>query len=407
MNKGVYGLIVAAGRGTRAQRDDQSLPKQYVHLNDKAILTHIISKLSDDSHIDGIITVIHPDDIAAYEAASAGFEAKLLPPVFGADSRQGSVYNGLMALADYSPEYVLIHDGARPCFSSDLITRVMDKLQNYQAVLPALPVSDTIKRAGDGVVVDTVDRSDLWAAQTPQSFSYAQICEAHQAAQDYNQSISVAGVDGEAQKIEFTDDASIAEWYGMDVHIVMGEECNIKITTLADFERGESYLSSNKNKGVDVRVGHGFDVHAFEEGDAVILCGVSIPFDKKLKGHSDADVGFHAITDAIYGALGDGDIGTHFPPSDEKWSGANSDIFLKHAAELVQSREGRLTHVDVTLICEAPKIGPHCALMKDSIAEVTGLELSRISVKATTTERLGFNGRGEGISAMATATVIF
>lgn len=412
MNKGVYGLIVAAGRGTRAQRDNQPFPKQYVHLDGQAILTHILSKMSDDSRIDGILTVIHPDDTEAYEVASAGIGSKLLPPVFGADTRQGSVYNGLLALSEYAPEYVLIHDGARPCFSADLIGRIIEGLREHKVVLPALPVSDTIKKVNHGVVVNTVDRADLWAAQTPQSFAFTQIFEAHQAAQVLHHERAAykteAGTEtGNTEGVMFTDDASIAEWFGLDVHIIMGEERNIKITTIADFERGESYLSSEKDIMVDVRVGHGFDVHAFEEGDAVILCGVSIPFDKKLKGHSDADVGFHALTDAIYGALCDGDIGTHFPPSDAKWAGANSDIFLRHAAMLVQERGGRLTHLDVTLICEAPKIGPHCAVMKDMIAGVTGLDPDRISVKATTTERLGFNGRGEGISAMATATVIF
>ncbi len=236
----------------------------------------------------------------------------------------------------------------------------------------------------------TVDRSNLWRAQTPQCFKFETIYNAHKAATH-------------APEIEFTDDCSIAEWHSATIDILIGEERNIKITTSEDFKRGEHYL----NDMMDVRVGHGFDVHAFEDGDEIILCGVSLPFDKKLKGHSDADVGLHALTDAIYGALGAGDIGTHFPPSDEQWRGASSDVFLKAACYLTEQKGARISNVDVTLICEEPKIGPHSHKMRESISKIIGLDVERVSVKATTTERLGFTGRGEGISALATATLIF
>lgn len=394
MDNGTYVLVVAGGRGSRAKRSNDALPKQYVSLNGKSILEHVLTKFQAMDVVDGILTVIHPDDIDIYESVSKTVGPKMLPYALGGDTRQASVLNGLIALEGLTDitdvKHVLIHDGARPCFSDEMIDRVVKQLDHSEAVLPALAVSDTLKRVKDGVVTETVDRQELWRAQTPQSFNFQKILLAHKAAEV-------------SDHASFTDDCSIAEWYGMDIDIVLGEERNIKITTVDDFERGEHYLSND----IDVRVGQGFDVHCFEAGDEVILCGVAIPFEKKLKGHSDADVGLHALTDALYGAIGEGDIGTHFPPSDEQWKGAASDIFLKAAAELVRSKGARISNVDVTLICEAPKIGPHSVAMREAIAGMIGIDVSRVSVKATTTEKLGFNGRGEGISALASATVIF
>lgn len=386
-------LIVAAGRGTRASRYALDGPKQYVPLHRVAVITHGMRTFLRSPHIDKLQVVIHPEDIAAYEESLADLvgvhERKILPAVFGGETRQSSVLLGLEAIESLSPGSVLIHDAARPCLSSSLIEAICTELKRNKAVLPALPVGDTLKRVEANIVQTTVDRSGLWRAQTPQGFHYGDILKAHKAVQ-------------KRDDLTFTDDASIAEWFGLKVAVIMGHETNIKITTAEDFKRGELFLQQE----LDVRIGNGFDVHAFEEGQEITLCGVTFPFEKQLKGHSDADVGLHAITDAIYGALGEGDIGTHFPPSDPQWSGVASDVFLKHAVDRVAARGGRLSNVDVTLICEAPKIGPHSAAMRQSIADITGLRLDQISVKATTTERLGFTGRGEGISALASALVV-
>lgn len=394
MGNGIYVMVVAAGRGSRAQRDNCDLPKQYVSLNGQPILKRILSKFQSLDCIEGILPVIHPDDEELFHEISQNIGDKLLPPVYGGETRQNSVFNGLKAL-DNLPQTkqvksILIHDGARPCFTEDLIERIIDTLDDTGSVCPALGVTDTLKRTDNSIITETVDRLGLWRAQTPQAFHFPLILEAHKAALEVPQH-------------KFTDDCSIAEWHGLDVKIVVGEDQNIKITTPEDFKRGEQIL----NDMLDVRVGNGFDVHAFEEGSEITLCGVTFPFDKSLKGHSDADVGLHALTDAIYGALGAGDIGTHFPPSDDKWKGAPSDVFLKAASQLATDQGARITHVDVTLICEAPKIGPHSEMMKQVIAKIIKIDPMRVSVKATTTERLGFTGRGEGVSALATATLVF
>lgn len=394
MRDGIYAMVVAAGRGSRAQRDNCDLPKQYVSLNGQPIIERILSKFHSLSFIDGILPVIHPEDQELFHDISQNIGDKLLPPVFGGETRQISVFNGLKALDDLNKSNkvntVLIHDGARPCFSISLIERILQSLDETGSICPALRVTDTLKRTHNSIVKETVDRTELWRAQTPQAFHFPHILDAHRAAL-------------EETRYNFTDDSSIAEWHGLDVKVVAGEDQNIKITTPEDFKRGEQIL----NDMLDVRVGHGFDVHAFEDGSEITLCGVTFAFDKSLKGHSDADVGLHAITDAIYGALGAGDIGTHFPPSDDKWKGAPSDVFLKAAAGLANEKGARITHVDVTLVCEVPKIGPHSQMMRQAIARIIKLDLGRVSVKATTTERLGFTGRGEGISAFATATLVF
>lgn len=383
-------LIVAAGRGTRASRYEDEAPKQYVHLQGKPVLHHVIQRFLETEQIDHVLTVIHADDEQAYEQATSNIDSeRLLAPVFGGATRQQSVYAGLAALESHQPQKVLIHDGARPFCSSDLISQVCNGLNQHTAILPALPVSDTLKRVEHNIVSQTLDRSNLWGAQTPQGFLFSDIWSAHKKAK-------------ESEKDDFTDDASIAEWFGLDVHVINAETDNFKITTKDDFEKGERLL----NKGVNMRIGNGFDVHEFEPGDEIILCGISIPFDKKLKGHSDADVGLHAITDAIYGALGEGDIGQHFPPGDPQWKGAASDVFLKHAVELVTKRGGKVANIDLTLICEAPKIGPHSLAMRQFIANTMSLEIDQVSVKATTSEGLGFTGRREGIAALASALLL-
>ncbi|MEM8812911.1 MAG: bifunctional 2-C-methyl-D-erythritol 4-phosphate cytidylyltransferase/2-C-methyl-D-erythritol 2,4-cyclodiphosphate synthase [Pseudomonadota bacterium] len=380
-------LIVAAGRGYRA---GGGMPKQYRRLGGTSVLHRTIQRFTQNDLSPTIQCVIHPDDQNLYHSAVDGLSG-LREPVYGGATRQESVLNGLRALRDLAPDCVLIHDAARPFVSTDVIRSVVDAIGSGNGALAAAPVVDTLKRAGDtGHVADTVSRDGLWAAQTPQGFPFRTILNAHERALD--QSVSV------------TDDAAIAEWAGIPVELVESGRDNIKLTTEADFADAESRLMTLP--AYEFRTGHGYDVHAFEPGDGVILGGVTIPYDRKLKGHSDADVALHTITDALYGALGDGDIGHHFPPSDPQWKGAPSDLFLNHAGGRVRERNGRITNIDLTIICEAPKIGPHRDRIRARIAAILDLDLDRVSVKATTTERLGFTGRSEGIAASATATVM-
>lgn len=374
-------LVVAAGSGQRFGGD---LPKQYQPLAGKPMLRHSLETFAAHPGIAGIVVAIHPTQHELYESAAAGV-AKLLPPVDGGATRQGSVLNGLERLAAERPDYVLIHDAARPLIDGETIGRTIAALAQHPAILVAVPVVDTIKRGTGERVGDTVDRRDLWRAQTPQAFHFHSILEAHR---------KVAGG-------ELTDDAAVAEAAGIPVTFVMGSERNFKVTTQDDMERAERMIGSQ----MEFRTGNGFDVHKIIAGDGVTMCGVRIPCDMALEGHSDADVGLHAITDAVLGAIGAKDIGAHFPPSDPKWRGAQSWKFLDHAAKLVAERGGRVAHCDVTIICERPKIGPHRDAMVARVAEILKISPDRVSVKATTTEKLGFTGRGEGIAAQATATV--
>lgn len=378
----IAALIVAAGRGVRA---GGGRPKQYRQINGEAVLTRSVRMFHQHPDIADLRVVIHPDDRALYEAAVAGIE--LSEPVSGGATRQDSVRAGLEALADgpTPPEIVLIHDAARCFVPAAVISRVIaaSDPESHTGAIPGLPVADTLKRAAKGAITATVDRSDLYRAQTPQGFPFNALLAAHRA------------VAGQA----LTDDAAVAEAAGMTVRIVEGAESNIKLTRPEDF-------SMQTDRAMEPRVGSGFDVHRFEPGDHVWLCGVRIPHSHGLKGHSDADAGLHALTDAILGALADGDIGTHFPPADPRWKGTASDAFLRHAAALAAARGGRIVHCDVTLICERPKIGPHKDAMRARIADILGLAEDRVSVKATTTEKLGFTGRGEGLAAEAVATLL-
>ena len=378
---GTVALIVAAGRGSRFGGDG---PKQYADLGGRPLLRHCLEQFQRHPGIAALQTVIHADDHDLYAQATAGLE--LPPPALGGASRQESVRLGLEHLATLAPARVLIHDAARPFVDAGVIDRVLAALDTTPGAIAALPVTDTLKRGTEGLVAGTVPRQDLWRAQTPQGFHYAEILAAHRAA---------AGA-------ELTDDAAVAEHAGLAVTLVEGGPENIKVTTAQDLIRAERRLAARQD---ETRVGNGFDVHRFGPGDHVILCGIYVPYRAGLMGHSDADVGLHALTDAILGALGAGDIGSHFPPSDARWRDADSALFLRHAAEMVGSRGGRIAHVDVTLICEQPKVGPHRAAMVARIAEVLEISAERVSVKATTTEGLGFTGRGEGIAAQATATV--
>ncbi len=335
--------------------------------------------------LDRLLAVIRPED--------AGHIAPIgLPWVAGGETRTESVRAALEHLAADPPARVLIHDGARPLVTTAVITAVLEALRSSPAAAPALPVTDALWRADADRVTGTVPRDGLFRAQTPQGFAFDAILRAYRAHP------------GPAD-----DDVAVARAAGLDVTITEGDQDNLKLTRPADFVRAEAILARplrTEDAPVDIRTGNGFDVHRFGPGDAVWLCGVKVPHDRALQGHSDADVGMHALTDAIYGALSEGDIGRHFPPSDPQWKGAESRIFLRHATERVTARGFRLTHADVTLICERPKIGPHADAMREALAAILGVEAARLSVKATTSERLGFTGREEGIAALATATLV-
>ncbi len=387
-------LVVAAGRGARAGAGG---PKQYRALAGRQVLTRTIEALLDGAPGAQAMVVIHADDLDLYEAAIAplpeALRARLFSPAIGGATRQDSVCNGLEALAEAgvgANAAVLIHDAARPFVGRELILRALEAAREKGAAVPGVAVTDTIKEvAEDSRVVETPDRATLRAVQTPQAFGFGLILAAHRAVR----------ADGCR---ELTDDAAVAEWAGHCVFVFPGESGNIKLTTPEDFLRAEAKLL---NDLPDVRTGQGFDVHAFGEGDHVWLGGVKVAHDRGLVGHSDADVLLHAITDAVLGAIADGDIGAHFPPSDPQWRGASSDRFLRHAVDLAAARGGRVAHVDATLICERPKVGPHREAIRAKIAEIMSLPLDRVAVKATTSERLGFTGRQEGIAALAMATV--
>ncbi|MDP3196326.1 bifunctional 2-C-methyl-D-erythritol 4-phosphate cytidylyltransferase/2-C-methyl-D-erythritol 2,4-cyclodiphosphate synthase [Tabrizicola sp.] len=369
-------IIVAAGRGSRMGGE---VPKQWQILAGRPALSHTLAAFAGMR----VVLVIHPDDRP--RAEDLGVQL-----VEGGATRGASVLAGLRALEGSGVEAVLIHDGARPLVSRALIGRLLDALATHDGAAPALPVTDALWRGDGGRVSGTVDRTGLWRAQTPQAFRLAPILAAHRS--------HPGGA---------LDDVQVARDAGLDVAIVEGEETNLKLTYPGDFARAEAIL---KGRDMDVRpeirLGNGYDVHAFCDGDHVWLCGVSLPHGKGLLGHSDADVGMHALTDAIYGALAEGDIGRHFPPSDPQWKGAASHIFLAHAIGLARSRGYELGNCDVTLVCERPKIGPHALAMQAELARIMGVDAGRVSVKATTSERLGFTGREEGIAALATAVLV-
>jgi 2-C-methyl-D-erythritol 4-phosphate cytidylyltransferase/2-C-methyl-D-erythritol 2,4-cyclodiphosphate synthase len=370
-------LIVAAGRG---QRFGQTQPKQYTLLHGEPLLRRTLRAFCGHPRVDRVIAAIHPDDAETFAAVAAGLPVTAVP---GGAARQDSVRQGLEALEAFAPDHVLIHDGARPTVPQAMVDRVLDALVQAHGAIPVVPVVDTLKRVGTrGVIGATVPREDLVRAQTPQGFRFATILAAHRQ------------FAGEA----LTDDAAVMERAGHEVVTVLGDELNIKVTTPDDLARLSALTG-------EIRTGSGFDVHRFGEGDHVMLAGLRVPHTHGLIGHSDADVALHAATDAILGAIGAGDIGLHFPPSDPKWRGVSSDRFLKHAHDLLTARGGMLLHLDFTIICERPKVGPHRSAMVASVAGILAIAEDRVSVKATTTEGLGFTGRGEGIAAQAVATV--
>ena len=388
-------LIVASGRGHRVGGE---VPKQYLHVGGRPVLAYALETALSHPMVGPVLVVIHPDDTPHYEAVMASLQcssdavARVIPAHGGA-TRQQSVHHGLEALAahaDYEMP-VLVHDAARPFVSESLITRAIAAVQDYGAAIPVLPVTDTVKRVDQaGIVAETLDRTALRIVQTPQAFRFGPLIDAHRKA-------ALSG------HVEFTDDASLMEWAGATIGCFAGERAAFKITQEADVAAAELHV--RQGQAPTIRVATGYDVHALGEGDHVWLGGLKIGHHQGLIGHSDADPVLHALTDAILGTLGDGDIGSHFPPSDMRWKGAASHIFLRHAIDLLKARGGTLVHLDATIICEEPKIGPHREAIRAVIAGIVGNAPSSVSVKATTSERLGFTGRREGIAAIGTATV--
>ena len=381
----VAAVVVAAGQGLRAGGE---IPKQFRRIAGETLLERALSAFAEAPDVTFVQPVIRPDDVALVRRLTRGMN--VLEPVAGGATRQASVRAGLEALVSCTPDIVLVHDAARPFASASLITRAIAAAEKTGAAIPALPVTDTVKRIDNaGTIEATLDRNSIRLVQTPQAFAFPVLFDAHRRA-------LAQGRD------DFTDDAALAEWAGIKVNVFAGDPGNIKFTTPEDFARAEAIQSAGLG---DVRTGSGLDVHAFGPGDHVTLGGIRIPHAQALTGHSDADVALHALTDAILGALADGDIGAHFPPSDPQWRGASSDRFLTFAVERVRARGGRIAHLDLTIVCEAPRIGEHRDRMRANIANLAGIGIARVGVKATTSEKLGFTGRGEGIAAYATATI--
>lgn len=399
MSKIISAIILAAGRGERAGSNG---PKQYQLLNGESIICQTVKRFVEHPQIAHVIVVIHKDDRQLAEIALERFGDQIIL-VTGGSTRQLSTLAGLEYLAALAPDYVHIHDAARPFITKQLLDNIHQNLSSKSGSIIGVPISDTLKRVDkDHNIIATIKRDGLFGAQTPQTFPFSLILQAHEKA--YNEG-----------NYSFTDDSAIAEANGIAMKILPGSVENIKITWPEDFRRAEEILANQQNQFLqkvmnmypDIRTGNGYDVHCFEEGDHVTLCGIDIPFDKKLSGHSDADVALHALTDALLATRGAGDIGTHFPPTDPQWRGAASHIFVRHAVKIVKEHGGRIANIDITLIAEAPKVGPHRETMVLALSEMLGISNDRISVKATTNEKLGFIGRGEGIAAIATANVIY
>ena len=375
-------LIVSAGRGRRIGKD---IPKQYIAVGDEAIITKTVRTFADHPRVDAVRVVIHPDDFNLYKSSLG--ELTILDPVYGGVERQDSVREGLESLQSFGPTNVLIHDSVRPFVSNATINGVLDVVMDGRCCVPGLPISDSLKSVDNGYVIKNLDRSSAWRIQTPQGFPYMKILDAHRASIGKN----------------LPDDAAVADAFGLSVEVIRGQKKNEKITNIEDLEGIMEQIASQEP---DVRVGNGYDVHRFTEGEFVTICGVKVPHGRSLLGHSDADVGFHALTDAILGAIGKGDIGEYFPSSDEQWKNADSQIFLRYAGDAVQSLGGKIQNLDITIICESPKISPYRTEMINKISEILSISPSRVNVKGTTNDRLGFIGRNEGVAAQATSVIM-
>lgn len=382
-NKSIIAIIVAAGRGSRIKGE---IPKQYLKIGGETILGKSVRAFTSHRLVTGVKVVIHPDDVALYNEYLG--DLKILPPSFGGELRKDSVHMGLESIRHLQPDYVLIHDGARPFVSHDIIDKVIKELENHKAVIPVVPVIDTIKQCESGIVLKTLDRDKLYATQTPQGFHYNIIAKIHR----------------ELENEEMSDDAMLMEKFGIAIKTIEGEYQNFKITTKEDLMLAKTISGENKQ----VRTGIGFDVHAFiaSRSGTIRMGGIDIPCEKSLEGHSDADVVLHAIVDALLGAMGKGDIGEYFPPSQPKWRGADSAIFVKYVKELLEEEKGIIQNIDVIIICELPKITPHKANMRKKISTILDIKQDQVNIKATTTEGLGFTGRKEGIAVQVVATIV-
>ena len=375
-------LIVSAGRGRRFGKE---IPKQYFSIGDDTILMKTVRAFANHQRVDAVRVVIRPEDVNLYKLALG--KMKILEPAYGGLERQDSVREGLESLKSFNPTNVLIHDSVRPFVSSATIDRVLDIVTDGRCCIPGLPLSDALKSVDNGRVVDNLERSGVWRIQTPQGFPYKKILDAHRALIGRN----------------LPDDAAVADAFGLSVEVVRGGAENEKITNIEDLEGVMDQLALQEP---GIRVGNGYDVHRFTTGEFVTLCGVKVPHNRSLLGHSDADVGLHALTDAMLGAIGKGDIGEYFPSSDEEWKNADSEIFLRHAGDAVRSLGGKVQNLDITIICEAPKIRPYRDEMINKICEILSISPSRVNVKGTTNDKLGFIGRNEGVAAQATAVIL-
>lgn len=377
-------LIVAAGRGMRFGGET---PKQYLDLAGKSVILRSIESILAHPRIKDLWVVIHPDDVSLFKKSCRNLtDTRFKGYIIGGKNRSDSVRNGLVKI---STKYVLIHDGARPILPLDILENTIKSLEKNDAVFLALPINDALWNVKDDYVTTSQSRDSLWRAQTPQAFVTKQILTAHEAV--FNNKI-----------INLTDDVAVAKLAGINVSPVLGSAMNIKITHSQDLNLAQILLG----KKMDIRTGIGYDVHAFGDGDHIILNGIKIPHNRALIGHSDADVGMHAITDALFGAVAEGDIGRWFPPSDPQWKGASSDIFLRKSVDIISKNSFKINNIDCTIICEMPKIAPYADAMRKNLAQIIGLDINRISIKATTSERLGFTGRGEGMAAQAIVTVV-
>ncbi len=379
MPKKIAVIILAGGKGTRFSK---TKPKQFYKIDNETILEINIKKFQKFSFIQQIIVISEKSLIPKAKRIASKYDALV---VNGGKTRQSSVLKGLQSLEKYEPNYVIVHDCARPFFHESMIKNFMKYVSNETCIIPVLKVSDSIIKISESVETCEIDRTGLFLIQTPQIFPFKKIFSAHI----------------NTKRLNYTDDSAIARDYNLDIKTIEGSKKNIKITTKDDIT---SYIVNNKNKNFTIRVGNGFDVHAFEKGNKLIICGVEIPFTKKLKGHSDADVGFHSIVDAILGSIGEGDIGDHFPPSEKKWKDVSSEIFMRFAKKLLENKQARIQNIDLTIICENPKLFKYKVLMKKNISQIMNVPNHFVNVKATTTEKLGFIGREQGIAAQATVT---
>ncbi len=392
MNK-IVALITASGRGSRFSLGGEGIPKQYMPLAGVPMLRHTILSFLNHPKIDDVMCTIHPDDVKLYEEATIGLD--LLNPVFGGQTRQISVHNGLEALREHNPQKILIHDGARPFTTKRVINGILEKLETHPAVIPAIAIEDTIKKYRGGKIEWTLERENLWRAQTPQGFIYKDILNAHKTLKHMN----------------FTDDAALDEYCGIPVAIVPGSQNNFKITTEEDYERAKRIITMRiEDVKEEVRCGIGYDVHAFRdrkegEDSFIKIAGCEVKFDKQLEAHSDGDAAIHAIIDALLGSIGEGDIGEHFSDQDAKWENCDSKEMLRITNHLLRKRGARILNIDLTVICEAPKISKYKKQMEETIASTLNIKPQRVNLKATTTEKLGFLGRKEGIAAHAICSV--